>query len=106
MILRFRAIALATTGLALAAAAQAGCYTVFNADGRIVSQTSTAPVDMSLPLHETVPARYGPGARLVFGIAEDNCGPRGDPYADAQTRASASDRNAPMVIRAPKADRG
>jgi hypothetical protein len=43
----------------------AACYTVYDRANRIVYQGEEAPVDMSRPLHETVPARY-PGGQLVF----------------------------------------
>lgn len=57
-----------------AAAAHADCYTVLNAKGKIISQSPNPPVDMSKPLHETVPAKFGAGATMVFGIADGNCG--------------------------------
>jgi predicted small secreted protein len=68
--------------LMLAAGAQAACYTVLGPKGDIISQTSTPPVDMSYQLHQTVPYRFGPGATLVFGIADDNCGAEAEPYYD------------------------
>jgi len=43
----------------------AGCYTVYDGANRIMYQSDKAPVDMSLPLHDTVPARF-PGGSLVF----------------------------------------
>jgi hypothetical protein len=60
--------------LLVAAGAQASCYTVMNAKGDTVSESPNPPVDMSRQLHETVPAKYGPGATMVFGVADDNCG--------------------------------
>ena len=62
-------LSLAALALLAAASAQASCYTVLNAKGDIVSQTSTPPVDMALRLDQTVPQRYGAGADMVFGIA-------------------------------------
>ncbi len=55
-------LSLAALALLAAASAQASCYTVLNAKGDIVSQTSTPPVDMALRLDQTVPQRYGAGA--------------------------------------------
>lgn len=69
--------------LFLAATAQAGCYTVLNAKGEIISQTSTPPVDMRYQLHQTVPYKYGEGARLVFGSADPSCGEPADLYDDS-----------------------
>lgn len=99
----------------LAAGAQASCYTVLNAKGDIVSQTSTPPVDMSRPLHDTVPVRYGKGANMVFGLADSNCGPPAEPFvqptpvayqvgAPAARKARSMHRRA--IRHAPKADRG
>ena len=93
-----RSGALLVPGLLLAAAAQAACYTVLDARGVVVSQTSTPPVDMSQPLHQTVPARYGSGAHMVFGLADENCGPVADPWFDAVAT--------PRGVRPAKADRG
>jgi len=41
------------------------CYTVYDRSNRIVYHAQLPPVDMSLPLHETVPARF-PDGHLVF----------------------------------------
>lgn len=91
--------ALLLPGLLLAAAAQAACYTVMDARGVVVSQTSTPPVDMSLPLHQTVPARFGRGAHMVFGVADVNCGPAADPWFGTT-------RSHRPAMRPARADRG
>lgn len=41
------------------------CYTVYDSSNRVVWQGDESPVDMSKPLHETVPARF-PGGSMVF----------------------------------------
>lgn len=51
----------------LAAPALAACYTVYDRTNRILYQSDKPPVDMSLPLHETVPERF-PGGQLVFDV--------------------------------------
>jgi hypothetical protein len=57
---------LLVVGVLAAASWQAmACYTVYDASSRIMYRGETAPVDMSRPLHETVPARF-PGGQLVF----------------------------------------
>lgn len=48
-----------------AAPAAMACYTVYDTDNRVVYQSMAAPVDMSKPLHETVPQRF-PGGFMVF----------------------------------------
>lgn len=44
-----------------------GCYTVYDQSNRVMFQSDKPPVDMSRPLHETVPARF-PGGTMVFDI--------------------------------------
>lgn len=41
------------------------CYTVYDGMSRILYQSDRPPVDMSLPIHETLPRRF-PGGSLVF----------------------------------------
>lgn len=110
-------LSVAAAALLLAAGAQAACYTVMDAKGKILSQTSTPPVDMAPQLHDTVPERYGDGATMVFGIADANCGPEAEPFdrsaikpvalrpAAAKAR-SGTRRPLRRARRAPKADRG
>jgi hypothetical protein len=43
----------------------AACYTVYDRSDRVVYQSLDAPVDMSRPLHETLPLRF-PGGHMVF----------------------------------------
>ena len=51
--------------LGLATAPALACYTVYDRSDRVVYQSQTPPVDMSRPLHETLPARF-PGGHMVF----------------------------------------
>ena len=51
--------------LALAAGQALACYTVYDRSGRVVYNEATPPVDMSRPIHETLPARF-PDAHMVF----------------------------------------
>ena len=57
-----------TIACAVSASASAACFTVLSKDGKTIHQSDTTPVDLSLPLHETVPARFGPGASMVFSM--------------------------------------
>lgn len=52
--------------LALAGANAMACYTVYDANKRVVWQGNDPPVDMSLPLHEAVTHRFGAGSTMVF----------------------------------------
>jgi hypothetical protein len=67
--------------LAAASFNAAACYTVYDRANRILYQGEEAPVDMSRPIHETLPARY-PGGQLVF---------------DNQTECAAIDLRSPTV---------
>ena len=96
-------------GLLAAAAAQASCYTVLGPKGQVLSESPNPPVDMSYQLHQTVPYKYGPGATLVFGIADPNCGERIDTYYDVSTvsQVVSTDGRNPRArgARAPRRDR-
>jgi hypothetical protein len=65
--MRSSRVFLAISLCSLAAPAFAACYTVYDGSNRIVYQSDKPPVDMSLPLHETVPKRF-PGGQLVFDV--------------------------------------
>ena len=52
--------------LGLASVQALACFAVFDRDNRLVYQSERPPVDMSRPLHETVPSRFGAGAHMIF----------------------------------------
>jgi hypothetical protein len=52
-------------GLAIAGTNAFACYTVYDANNRVIYHGEQAPVDMSRPLHETL-GRSNPGAQMVF----------------------------------------
>jgi hypothetical protein len=56
--------------LAAAAGPASACYTVFDSANRILYQSDKPPVDMSRPLHETLPQRF-PGGQLVFDLSAE-----------------------------------
>jgi hypothetical protein len=56
--------------LGFAATQAMACYTVYDRSDRVVYQSHTPPVDMSRPLHETLPARF-PGGHMIFNAAVD-----------------------------------
>ena len=92
--------------LLAAAGAQAACYTVLGPKGQVLSESPTPPVDMSYQLHQTVPYKYGTGATLVFGIADNDCGEVVDAYYDINALTSVvydDGRQRPM--RKPRRDR-
>lgn len=56
--------------LALASVNAMACYTVYDRSNQVVYNAQTPPVDMSRPLHETLPAVY-PGGHMIFGSGTD-----------------------------------
>jgi len=83
-------IVILATALLAAAGAQASCYTVLGPKGNILSQSPNPPVNMSRPLHETLANKYGPGATMVFGIAENDCGQRTETWGNDGTAKKAA----------------
>lgn len=77
----------------------AACYIVYSADKQIVYRSQTPPVDMSRPLHETVP-QIAPGGALVFSLDSNGCELEihNLPGAAARTAASA----APLKMPTPR----
>ena len=59
----FKLVLLCSLGLAVTQAM--ACYTVYDKSDRVVYSSQLPPVDMSLPLHETLPKAY-PGSHMVF----------------------------------------
>jgi hypothetical protein len=56
--------------LSAAALPAMACYTVYGEGNRIMYQSDKPPVDMSLPLHDTIPQRF-PGGQLVFDLSAE-----------------------------------
>lgn len=46
------------------------CYTVYDRSDRVVYQSNTPPVDMSRPIHQTLPARF-PGGHMIFDTSSE-----------------------------------
>jgi len=66
--MKFRKSLLVALVAAAASQAQA-CYTVYDGAGRVAWRSTQAPVDMSLPLHDTLPQRF-PGGHMVFDTTD------------------------------------
>ena len=94
------------TALLAAAGAQASCYTVLGPKGNILSQSPNPPVNMAYPLHETLTNKYGPGARMVFGIAEADCGKRVETWGnDGTVKKTAASPGAKKTVKGHRAAR-
>ncbi|MEJ7932266.1 hypothetical protein WG922_19990 [Ramlibacter sp. AN1015] len=80
----------ALLALGCLASLQAGaqCYTVYDDSNRVLYHARESPVDMSKPLHETVPGLF-PGGQLVFDNFSscDNLRPLTPPVAAAPDTA-------------------
>ena len=64
--------ALVLSACALAQAASAACYFVYAPNNELIYRSNRSPVDLSLPLHMTVP-KLSPGATMFFSRDEYNC---------------------------------
>lgn len=91
--------------LCAATGAQAACYTVLGPNGQILSESPNPPVDMSLPLHQSVPERFGSGAVMVFGLTEDACGQTVDLDDALLPTVAALRQDGRARARAPRRDR-
>lgn len=50
--------------------AQATCYSVYKADGTLLHESSSTPVNLSLPIGDTVPEKFGAGASMT--VSDDS----------------------------------
>lgn len=55
----------ALAALLSAGMAQATCYSVYKADGSLLQEGPTTPVNLALPIGDTVPAKFGPGTTMT-----------------------------------------
>lgn len=78
------AAALLATGTA-----QATCYTVYKADGTLLHESSTTPVNLALPIGDTVPMKFGPGATMTVSDHDVYCKDRQEVQAAPQSLAEA-----------------
>lgn len=72
--------------IGLASVNAMACYTVYDQDNQVVYNAQTPPVDMSRPIHETVPVAF-PGGTMIFGSGTD-C-PRDPPARVATVQSPA-----------------
>ena len=72
--------------------AAASCYVIYGADGQVLYRSVEPPVDLSLPLHQTLP-QAAPGGRLVFTLDDHGC--------EAEINRLATRRTTPAAPPAP-----
>lgn len=68
----FAAALAATAALALPAAAEASCFSVYNRANQLVFQSVLTPVDLSQPIGSAMARRF-PGHHLVWSEELDSC---------------------------------
>lgn len=69
--LRLALAAAALMGV-FAPAAWAECYVVYGPDQQVVYRSQEPPVDMSRPIHQTLP-KVAPGGTMVFSLDNFGC---------------------------------
>lgn len=79
------AAAFLSTGIA-----QATCYSVYKADGTLIQEGSTTPVNLTLPLGDTVPEKFGHGASMTVSDLGFFCKDRSGGDALQKTGTGAS----------------
>jgi hypothetical protein len=73
------------------------CYTVYDSSSRVMYRAEQAPVDMSRPLHETVPARF-PGGQMVFDDVQCSSLPMGLPSSQPSRTPLLTDRHTAQTL--------
>ena len=88
--------------LGLAAGQALACYTVYDRSGRVVYNDEAPPVDMSRPIHETLPTRF-PDAHMVFDIETgcDSIAPLSPVIASRGGTALLTDRRTARAMNVP-----
>jgi hypothetical protein len=81
-----------------AGSAQATCFKVYAGDGKLILESSTTPVNLSLPLGDTVPQKFGNGAFMTISDLAVFCKDRrGDAGAQATVAALQLKARAPKL---------
>jgi hypothetical protein len=88
--------------------AQAACYTVYKADGSVLQEGSISPVNLSLPIGDTVPEKFGPGASMTVSEHGFFCRDRREEVQSAQKSLAEQvraegEKPAEMAIKQPAA---
>jgi hypothetical protein len=67
----------AAAALLSAGMAQATCYSVYKADGTLLHESSNTPVNLALPIGDSVPEKFGAGASMTVSDHGVFCKNRG-----------------------------
>jgi hypothetical protein len=93
------AAALLTTG-----AAQATCFSVYKADGTVIHESSTTPVDLSQQIGDTIALKFGPGASMTMSEHGVYCRDRAGVAGKGTSLADAvrAEEQKTMLVKAPE----
>lgn len=53
--------------------AHATCYSIYKADGSLLQQSSTTPVNLALQIGDTVREKFGPGTTMIVSADDVYC---------------------------------
>ena len=73
-----------------AGVAQATCFSVYRADGTLIQEGPTTPVNLALPLGDSVPEKFGEGASLTMSGLDYHCKQRKGTAALRKVKTKAS----------------
>lgn len=102
--MKIHQLALAAALLSVTAMGHATCYTVFKTDGTILLETSTTPVDLTEPIGDTIPMKFGPGASMTISAHNFYCGARPGEVGTANSLAEAvlAEEKKAMLLKGPE----
>ena len=89
----------------VAGMAQATCYSVYKADGTLLQETSTPPVDLTHQIGDTIPLKFGPGATMTISESGFYCANRTEELSTQNSLAAAvrAEEKKAMLVKAPEA---
>jgi hypothetical protein len=85
-------------------AVQATCYSIYKADGTLLQESSTSPVDLTLQIGDTVPAKFGAGATMTISELGFYCRDRSAEVGTGNSLAEAvrAEQQKAMLVKGPE----
>ena len=93
-----------TAALLTAGTAQATCFSVYRADGTVIHESSTTPVDLSQQIGDTIAIKFGPGASMTMSEHGVYCKDRAGVVGTGNSLAEAvrAEEQKAMLVKAPQ----
>lgn len=93
-----------TAALLTAGTAQATCFSVYRADGTVIHESSTTPVDLSQQIGDTIAIKFGPGASMTMSEHGVYCKDRAGAVGTGNSLAEAvrAEEQKAMLVKAPQ----